>query len=98
HRDLKPSNIMVGAFGEVLVMDWGLAKVLPKGPGGESDESTGSAVPLKDNHATGGATQTAATEDGSELGTPGFVSPEQAQGKSASLDTRTDIFSLGKLL
>src|SRR5256885_15310393 len=62
HRDLKPSNIMVGAFGEVLVMDWGLAKVLPKGPDGESDESIGSAVPLKDNHATGGATQTAATE------------------------------------
>ena len=67
-------------------------------PDGESDESIGSAVPLKDNHATGGATQTAATEDGIVMGTPGFMSPEQAQGKSASLDTRTDIFSLGKLL
>jgi serine/threonine protein kinase len=98
HRDLKPSNIMVGAFGEVLVMDWGLAKVLRKESDGQSDETIGAAVAPRENHAADGATQTAPTEDGIVMGTPGFMSPEQAQGKSASLDARTDIFSLGKLL
>ena len=99
HRDLKPSNVMVGAFGEVLVIDWGLAKILRPNSGGRSDETVHSAEPL--SGAVAGDSEmeiTSATHDGMIMGTPGFMSPEQAQGKSSSLDARTDIFSLGKLL
>ncbi len=99
HRDLKPSNVMVGAFGEVLVMDWGLAKILRPDCAGRSDETVRSAEPLSGAVAgDSDAEITSATHDGMILGTPGFMSPEQAQGKSSSLDARTDIFSLGKLL
>jgi len=99
HRDLKPSNVMVGAFGEVLVMDWGLAKILQPDSAGRFEETLGSSEPLCTGVTGDSETQiTSATEDGVILGTPGFMSPEQAQGKSSSLDARTDIFSLGKLL
>jgi serine/threonine protein kinase len=99
HRDLKPANVMVGAFGEVLVMDWGLAKILQSDAARSSEETIVSAAPLSDTIAVDTATQiTSPTQDGMVMGTPGFMSPEQAQGKSSSLDARTDIFSLGKLL
>jgi eukaryotic-like serine/threonine-protein kinase len=99
HRDLKPSNVMVGAFGEVLVMDWGLAKILRPDFSECSEETVSLAEPLSAAVAGDYETQlTSATRDGVILGTPGFMSPEQAQGKSSSLDARTDIFSLGKLL
>jgi serine/threonine protein kinase len=99
HRDLKPSNVMVGAFGEVLVMDWGLAKILRVDYTGPLEETVGSSEPLSTGVTGDSETQiTSATEDGVILGTSGFMSPEQAQGKSSSLDARTDIFSLGKLL
>ena len=99
HRDLKPANVMVGAFGEVLVMDWGLAKILQPDPAGPSEETIVSTAPPPDTVTADTATQiTSPTQDGMVMGTPGFMSPEQAQGKSSSLDARTDIFSLGKLL
>ncbi len=99
HRDLKPANVMVGAFGEVLVMDWGLAKILQSDSARSSEETIVSTAPLSDTIAVDTATQiTSPTQDGMVMGTPGFMSPEQAQGKSSSLDARTDIFSLGKLL
>lgn len=89
HRDLKPENIMIGAFGEVLVMDWGLAKV---GPSGLKPAENGTAVPLQPTH-----NPPRITAKGSVLGTPGYISPEQARG-NAEVDSRTDIFSLGAIL
>jgi eukaryotic-like serine/threonine-protein kinase len=99
HRDLKPSNVMVGAFGEVLVLDWGLAKILRPDFNERCEETVCLPEPLSAGVAGDHETQIiSATHDGVILGTPGFMSPEQAQGKSSSLDARTDIFSLGKLL
>jgi serine/threonine protein kinase/formylglycine-generating enzyme required for sulfatase activity len=86
HRDLKPENIMVGEYGEVLVMDWGLAKVL-----GEREENTGAARAQD-------AGDYGMTLEGEVMGTPQYMSPEQAQGMVADLDVRSDIYSLGGIL
>jgi eukaryotic-like serine/threonine-protein kinase len=89
HRDLKPDNVMIGAFGEVLVMDWGLAKVgVTSLTAGETEIAT--AVQPTHNALR-------VTGQGSVLGTRGYMSPEQARG-DIEVDHRTDIFSLGAIL
>ncbi len=98
HRDLKPSNVMVGAFGEVHVMDWGLAKVLPQG--GIADELAANPVheAVIATVRSGGAGSGSESQAGSVLGTPAYMAPEQARGEVERIDERADVFGLGAIL
>ena len=113
HRDLKPENVMVGQFGEVLVMDWGLAKVLydvaqtaqelqlREAAGGEAANPKDSTLPAGFEELSDsqmrGSSQNL-TMDGAVMGSPQYMPPEQAEGKVAELDERADVFSLGGIL
>jgi tetratricopeptide (TPR) repeat protein len=91
HRDLKPDNVMLGPYGETLVLDWGLAKVIGRAEKGEaSPASAESSLQLGE-----GAAETAA---GAVVGTPAFLSPEQAGGHTEELGPASDIYGLGATL
>ena len=102
HRDIKPENIMVGDFGEVQVLDWGLAKVI--GSDKSSPDTTGAGFELHDIpsstvHSIRSDDLTSThTMVGEILGTPSFMAPEQARGKVTEIDTRSDIYALGGIL
>jgi tetratricopeptide (TPR) repeat protein/tRNA A-37 threonylcarbamoyl transferase component Bud32 len=90
HRDIKPGNIIVGKHGETLVVDWGLAKPLGRAePGSDMEERT-----LMPSSASGSAE----TLPGSAMGTPAYMSPEQAAGNLDRLGPRSDVYSLGATL
>jgi serine/threonine-protein kinase len=89
HRDLKPANIMLGRYGETLVVDWGLAKSVGR------DESHRD--PVEDTLTPAGC-DPSDTAPGSPMGTPGFMSPEQARGEWDGVGPATDVFGLGATL
>src|SRR6516165_3264249 len=97
HRDLKPANVMVGAFGEVQVMDWGLAKVLAEDAGQDVGQAFQPDRPgsVRLENLTYGRD---VTHPGDVLGTFAYMPPEQARGDIDRLDERCDVFSLGALL
>jgi serine/threonine protein kinase len=91
HRDLKPENIMVGAYGEVMVMDWGIAKDKVPPPEGGSD-----ADPIAATDSV--VVRSRQTDAGTVLGTPGYMPPEQASGDADGVDERADVYGLGAIL
>jgi serine/threonine-protein kinase len=100
HRDLKPKNIVLGDFGEVIVLDWGLAKVTGQNVQGMAGVSTfasraadtGFSLPPLTSDAQG------QTQQGDVLGTPAYMPPEQAEGRPDLVDQRSDVYSLGAIL
>ena len=92
HRDLKPANVMVGAYGEVLLMDWGLTKLMDE-PDVEMPDP-----PSRRIHLEGSSGERTLTALGAVIGTIPYMPPEQARGRIAEVDARSDVFGLGAIL
>lgn len=93
HRDLKPQNIMIGSFGEVLVLDWGVAKMTATPA--SADDLEADTLLLPPNHNDD---QKENTAQGTIIGTPNYMSPEQSRGEINGLDQRSDVYSLGAIM
>ncbi|HKV91355.1 MAG TPA: serine/threonine-protein kinase [Candidatus Angelobacter sp.] len=93
HRDLKPANIMMGAFGEVLILDWGLAKVTAAATSGDEASLTAAGTGLAQQ-----SSDCQTTAHGSVLGTAGYMAPEQVRGDVDLVDQRTDVYGLGAIM
>jgi serine/threonine protein kinase/formylglycine-generating enzyme required for sulfatase activity len=103
HRDLKPSNIRIGRFGAVYVMDWGLARVLDRPDERDlrvraEDAPTQSDPVRSDRQHAGELAQLLHTVDGTPIGTPMFMSPEQALGRAELMGPQTDVYGVGAIL
>ncbi len=101
HRDLKPANVMVGRFGEVHVMDWGLARIL--GREDKKDvriraESSGDLLSLRRSQREEDSDSPLVTEDGDVVGTPAYMPPEQATGRLDDIGPCSDVYSIGAML
>jgi serine/threonine-protein kinase len=97
HRDLKPANVMVGSFGEVQVMDWGLAKVLDRGQQTPAGNGASGGGPRTQGHLDDMA-DPLRTQPGQAMGTLSYMPPEQARGELERVDERSDVFGLGAML
>ena len=102
HRDLKPANVMVGSFGEVYVMDWGLARIR-----GEEDQVAGELAPEDESGVVRSDRQdmrdrtpdsSILTRQGDIMGTPAYMPPEQATGQIDEMDERSDVYAIGAML
>ncbi|MHB1425598.1 MAG: tetratricopeptide repeat protein [Gemmataceae bacterium] len=97
HRDLKPANVMVGRYGEVQVMDWGLAKLLTGADEAAATERKAEKEGTR-IHTEAADTPTEQTRMGHEMGTPAYMPPEQALGEWDTVDERADVFAIGAIL
>jgi len=101
HRDLKPENIMLGEYGEVLVLDWGVARwngTAQGGAGGERGVAQLSDAAHANDAAPASLPEARATSAGTIVGTPGYMAPEQARGESEAATPQADIYGLGAIL
>ena len=104
HRDLKPANVMVGRFGEVYVMDWGLARVLGREDTKDvrvrpaADLSLSLVRSAREDARQSGSDSPCVTLDGDVIGTPAYMSPEQARGELESMGPASDVYSVGAIL
>jgi serine/threonine-protein kinase len=99
HRDLKPDNVILGDFGEVILLDWGLAKVLGAESPDAGIDAVGVDAAVPDLGRIGGASlESGGTVEGQILGTPAYMSPEQAAGRLDAVGPASDIYGLGAIL
>jgi serine/threonine-protein kinase len=104
HRDLKPANVMLGAYGETLIVDWGLAKTLAgdqalaAGPKPSPPDSASEQQQTPSLATTRTRTPGSETQAGSAIGTPGYMSPEQARGELEEIGPASDVYGLGAML